>query len=130
MVDKETGFFRRQWNYFKRGKSELNFLLNIYQTLVLLWGVGFIAGGWGNLITFTMIFGIVLFALSLGIGKYSLEKLDPTLPFINPFTQDIVLYKKLMAEGLQALADDNKLFAMNCFRKADKILERWIKDDS
>jgi hypothetical protein len=127
-IEKETGPIRRYWNYFKRGKSEINFLLNIYQTIVIIWG----ASNKGNikaLMIFTVFFGILLFVASIVIGKYSLTKVDPSLPYINPFAQDVTVYRSHMAAGMDALAADNRVYAMNCFSKAEAVLKRWINDD-
>ena len=128
-MKQETGPIRRYWNYFKRGKSEINFLLNIYQTIIIIWAGGSITGNAGSLVVFSIIFGVGLFIVSLIIGKYSLTKVDTALPFINPFTQDIVLYRARMATGLYYLAQGNRSDAAEYFEQADKGLDRWINVD-
>lgn len=128
-AEKETGFFRRQWNYFKRGKGELNFLLNIYQTLVLIWGVDVITRSNNTgLISITVLFGLSIFVLSLIIGRYSLVKVDPTLVFLNPFSQDIVVFRGLLAEGLELMASGDTDGAREKFRDGIKITDRWTAE--
>ncbi len=125
---RETGRFRVRWNYFKRGKSEINFLLTIYNTILIIWAGGTITGNTGSLISFSIVFGVVLFFVSLVIGKYSLKKLDTSMPYINPFIQDVTRHRSLMAEGQKALASNDKLYAINCFIEAEEVLERWLND--
>ena len=125
---RETGPFRRYWNYFKRGKSEINFLLNIYQTIIIIWAGGTITGNTGSLIAFSICFGVFLFLVSLVIGKYSLTKVDTSMPYINPFTQDVSVYRRLMAQGQGANVAGDRETAMRCFKEAYVILERWIND--
>lgn len=128
-AEKETGFFRRQWNYFKRGKGELNFLLNIYQTLVLIWGVDVITKGVNTgLIFITIVFGLSIFVLSLLIGKYSLVKVDPTLVFLNPFSQAIVVFRGLLVEGLVLMANGDTDGATEKFRKCTEITDKWTAE--
>ena len=127
--EKETGFFRRQWNYFKRGKGELNFLLNIYQTLVLIWGVDVITRSNNTgLIFITIVFGLSIFVLSLLIGRYSLVKVDPTLVFLNPFAQDIVVFRGLLVEGLILMSSGDTDDAREKFRKCTEITDRWTAE--
>jgi hypothetical protein len=127
--EKETGVFRRQWNYFKRGKGELNFLLNVYQTLVLIWGVDVLTKDNNTgLIVITVLFGVFIFTLSLIIGKYSLVKVDPTLVFLNPFAQDIVIFRKLLASGLFWLVEGDKGLAQKRFAEAMEITEKWTAE--
>lgn len=127
MIEKDTGPLRQNWNYFKRGKSEINFLLNIYQTIIIIWAGSRIAGGFWDLLIFSGIFGIALLIISVIIGKYSLTKVDTSMPFINPFTQDIVLYRARIATGLYYLAQGNPRDAVEYFEKAEQGLDRWIK---
>ena len=127
-AEKETGFFRRQWNYFKRGKSELNFILNIYQTIIIIWGVGTITQVFNNLISFSILFAFVLFLLSLAIGKYSLTVIDTALPYINPFSQDIVIFRGLLAEGLELMASGDTDGARESFRRGIEITDKWTAE--
>ena len=128
-MESQTGPVRKYWNYFKRGKNEINFLLNIYQTIIIIWAGSQIGGGFKTLVVFSVIFGIALFIVSIIIGKYSLTKVDTALAFINPFTQDIVLYRARMALGMYYLANGNRKDAAEYFEKADQGLDRWINVD-
>jgi len=114
------------WNYFKKGKSELNFLLNVYQTIILIWGVDAITkNNTSGLLLITVGFGLFIFILSLVIGKYSLTKVDTALIFINPFNQDIVLFRGMLAKGFEYMAQGNMPTAALWFRKAQEITDRW-----
>ncbi len=127
VIEQETGPFRRYWNYFKRGKNEINFLLNIYQTIVIIWG----ATNKGNvkaLYVFTIIFGLLLAIASILIGEYAIKKLDPTLPLLNPFSQDVIRYRSLMARGHRYLADGQGGLAGRVFDDAERVLIRWLND--
>lgn len=126
MGKKETGPFRTAWNYFKRGKSEINFLLTIYNTIIIIWAGG--NGKTGILVGFSLIFGFLLFLVALIVGKYSLEKVDPTVAYLNPFTQDVSRYRSLMALGMEALAIGNREGAVLKFRDAERVLSRWLND--
>lgn len=127
--EKETGFFRRQWNYFKRGKGELNFLLNVYQTLVLIWGVDVLTKNNNTgLVVITVLFGVFIFTLSLIIGRYSLVKVDPTLVFLNPFAQDMVIFRGLLAEGLDLMASGDTEEARDRFRRGIEITNKWTAE--
>ena len=127
-MKRETGRFRENWNYFKRGKSEINFLLNIYQTILIIWAGSRIAGGFWDLIFFSIMFLVSLFFIALIVGKYSLKKVDTSLPYINPFTQDVSVYRRLMAQGQGAIVGGDRQTAMRCFKEAYEVLERWIND--
>jgi hypothetical protein len=126
-MSEEQGPIRKLYFYFKRGKSEINFLLNIYQTIIIIWAGSQMSGGFWELVTYSVFFGIFLILISLVIGKYSLERVDPVTTFINPFTQDIVLYRQFMAKGEEARADFNEFAAMEFFKAASQILDKWIK---
>lgn len=127
-MEQETGIIREHWNYFKRGKNEINFLLNVYQTIIIIWAGSQIAGGFFVLVGLTFVLGIILIIVSVGIGKYSLTKVDPALAFINPFTQDIVVYRSFMAKGLLAQNEGNLGDAIYNFMKAEGILKRWLNE--
>lgn len=127
--NKETGFFRRQWNYFKRGKSEINFLLNIYQTLVIIWAGSQISGSFLKLLIATSIFGVIILIVSLIIGKYSLTKLDTSLPYINPFAQDVVIFRHSLASGIVDIVEGKKEDGLIKLKNGVLILDRWLKDD-
>jgi hypothetical protein len=128
--EREESKIRQNWNYFKRGKSELNFLLNVYQTLVLIWGIDVLTkSGDNRLIIITVVFGVLVFISSLLIGKYSLEKVDTQLVYINPFVQDVVKWRYYMAVGMHLLSNDDKESAIESFESAILILEGWLNDD-
>lgn len=129
MKREHTGPIREMWNYFKRGKSELNFLLNVYQTIILIWGVDAMTKSDNTgLIIVTIGFGVFIFILSLIIGKYSLTTVDPALIFINPFNQDIVVFRGLLAEGLELMANGDTNGAREKFRKGAEITDRWTAE--
>lgn len=125
-MEPRTGPIRKHWNYFKRGKNEINFLLNIYQTIIIIWAGSQIGGGFKNLVMFSVIFGVILLLVSIAIGKYSLTKVDTALAFINPFTQDVTVYRSLMAEGFRAQAVGNHEEAIKCFEDARLVLRKWV----
>lgn len=122
-----TGPLREYWNYFKRGKSELNFLLNIFQTVIMVWAAGTVADIFGDIITFSIIFAVVLAAGSLMVGKYSLTRVDTSIAFINPFAQDMVVFRGQLALGLEYLAIGDTARAQTAFSEAQDITDRWTK---
>lgn len=127
-MKRETGRFRELWNYFKRGKSEINFLLNIYQTLIIIWAGTQISGNFWNMVILSGVFLVILFIASLFIGKYSLTKVDTALPYIRPFAQDVTKYRILMARGNRDLAEGFDSLAKEKFAEAERILSRWLND--
>lgn len=126
MKNEYTGPLREQWNYFKRGKSELNFLLNIFQTVIMIWAAGTVADIFGDIITFSIIFAIGLAVASLIVGKYSLTRVDTSIAYINPFAQDIVVFRRELARGLEFMAKGDNMTAQKIFYNAQDIVEKWM----
>ena len=127
-VEKETGFFREQWSYFKKGKNEINFMMNVYQTLILLFSISFL----GDLPVSTILFITILFVVGFvitanRIGRYTAKKVDTSGFYVSPFFQDQTHYRINLLWGLMHITDNEK--AQELFLDAININERWLRDD-
>lgn len=119
-----TDFLKNSWSYIKRGKTEMWFLLSLYNTFLL----------------YTMrydisvsIFIIVLFGFILSsyfTGYYLIKKVDIVNPKINPFTQDNVQSAFFLNEGLIYLAEGNNDKAKELFIKSRELRRKWINNET
>lgn len=129
-VYKETGRFRQLWIYFKKGKNEINFLMNIYQTLILIFSISFI----GDMPLRLIILGTFLFAISFMfiaviIGRYTAKKVDPSGAFISPYAQDENQYRLNLSRGFIYMINENKEQAIYHFKNCERISLKWLKDE-
>lgn len=130
MSDNETGVLRTYWMFFKKGKNELNFILNVYQTLILIFSISFIGELPLNTIALvTVAFGLFFLALAVYVGRYSAHKVDPQAIYMSPYHQDITLTWIALANGLEAMMKGDDLQASGCFREARAIQARWVRED-
>lgn len=81
-MKKETDFIRKLWDYFKNGKSEISFLISLYQ-LYLIYLIRD-----NNSLDHVVLIGIGFFIVSIVIGFFSVKKVKPTTVYTNPFSQD------------------------------------------
>lgn len=127
-MDRETGFFRTQWTYFKKGKNEINFMMNVYQTIILLFSMSFL----GNLPLITLIFLTLSFVVGFivvanRLGKYAAKKTDPAGFYVSPYFQDVTHYRIHLLKALMITTDDPE--ARDHLATAIEIKERWIRAD-
>ena len=127
MTREITGPIRKIWTKFKRGMSEINFILNISQTFVILWGSEAWRAVFSNVYVFLIIFfgGVLISAII--VGGYAIKNVDPTLSILNPFAQDMVRQRRAISQGLYFLSIDREESARQAFRKASDLTEKWIE---
>ncbi len=127
MTNPNTGPMRKAWNKFKRGMSEINFILNISQTFIILWGSEVWREAFRNVYVFLVVFfgGVVISAVI--VGGYALKNVDPTLAILNPFAQDMVRQREAISKGLYLLAEGNPKLAASWFNSASILTEKWIE---
>ena len=139
MTNPNTGPLRKVWNKFKRGMSEINFILNISQTFVILWGSEAWRAVFSNFYVFLVLFfgGVVVSAVI--VGGYALKNVDPTLSILNPFAQDMVRQRKAISLGLYHLttalnegSEDEVTSGLldmvrEGFGEAVDLTEKWIE---
>lgn len=125
--NKNTGPMRKIWNKFKRGMSEINFILNITQTLVILWASESYGQMFTNFYVFFILASMVIGFAAISVGGFAIKNVDPTLSILNPFAQDMVKQRQAISMGLYFLAEDNQGPALTMFKLASDITERWIE---
>lgn len=130
MIDqkKETGYLRVQWTYFKKGKNEINFLMNVYQTIILLLSMSFIGSlPVETLITITLLFVLLFVIMANRLGKYSVAHVEPSGFYISPYHQDLQHFRVGL---LGAMRDYNQGFTKLGDEKIERtieIMEKWIR---
>lgn len=128
---KETGLFREQWTYFKKGKNEINFMMNVYQTLILLFSMSVMGDlPLTKLLGLTAVFVVSFFVIANRIGNYTTKKVDPSGKFVSIYAQDENKFRVQLCRGLIHMSKGNSEQAINHFRNAEKISLWWIKEET
>jgi hypothetical protein len=127
MTNENTGPLRKIWNKFKRGMSEINFILNITQTLVILWAAESFGQTFTNFYVFFTVAASGIIVAAVTVGGFAIRKVDPTMSILNPFAQDMVRQRKAISEGLFYLSIDKDENAMSSFLEARRLAEKWIE---
>jgi len=125
---KKTGLLRKTWTYFKKGKTEIAFVLSIYNTVLIWWKLGDLNLFFKNINTFIMLFTPIYFVISIIMGKYITINVDTTIPFVNPFTQDSIVAGVLSSEALIDWFDGDKELAISKIKQSIAIRERWMNE--
>jgi hypothetical protein len=98
---KGADFIRKNWSYIKRGKTELWFLLSVYNTILLY------------------------------SSRYRiLNKVDIINPKILPFTQDNIQSAYFLNEGLICLSIGDHEGAEKFFIRSRLLRLKWINNES
>lgn len=125
---KETGFFREQWTFFKKGKNEINFMMNVYQTLILLFSMSFIGNlPLSTLLILTSIFVIMFIIIANRIGKYTARKVDTSGFYVSPYFQDQTRYRINLLKGILAIIPLKNIEARMGIIEAIEINKKWLK---
>lgn len=107
--------------------SEINFILNISQTFVILWASDAWRAAFRNVYIFLIVFfgGVVISAIT--VGGYAIKNVDPTLSILNPFAQDMVKQRKTVSLGLKLYAEGDLKGALDLFNEGVELTEKWIE---
>lgn len=130
MTNENTGPLRKVWNKFKRGMSEINFILNITQTLVILWTAQNYREMFTNFYVFFIGASMMIAVAAISVGGFAIKNVDPTLSIINPFAQDMIKHRRAVAIGLLKLArefEGQDRDAVFHFEEAVELTEKWIE---
>jgi hypothetical protein len=120
----EISFSKNSWSYIKRGKSEMWFLLSIYNT-ILLYSTRY------NISISMIIIAVLSFViLSYVVGYYLIKRVDIVNPKIIPFTQDNIQSAYFLNEGLICLSGGDNESARKFFIRSRSLRKRWINDES
>lgn len=117
----ETDIFRQILIYFRKGKSELWFLIGIYNT-IQLWYLS--EGKVSNLLM--IIFGSLIICILF--GYIVIKKLETSNPYVNPFTQDTITASLLFYEALKYMILEDREKALFNIEEAIKLRERWVME--
>jgi hypothetical protein len=124
----EEGFLRIQWTYFKKGKNEINFTMNVYQTIILLFGMSKLGElPLSTLIMLTLFFVVGFVFIANRLGKYSTQKLIPSEIYTSPFQQDMIHYRSILLKSLIPLCENEE--ERETLEDGLEILERWTRKD-
>jgi len=118
-MKRQTGLFRKSWIFFKKGKSEIWFLISLYNTIQLwtLRGLNIYNG--------------VLFLIALAISAFFLgivltKKVDTTNPYVNPYTQDNIKASILFYQAMREWFKGNTDKAFELIDKSLEIRYKWL----
>ena len=126
-MSENTGPMRKVWNKFKRGMSEINFILNITQTLVILWTAKSFGQVFTNFYVFFIIATMGIAISAITVGGFAIKNVDPTLSILNPFAQDMVRQRKTVSLGLYHLSEGEPERAAKILMAGVKLTEKWIE---
>lgn len=118
-MSKQTGLFRKLWIYFKKGKTEIWFLIGIWNT-IQLWGLR------GQDQRFIVILFGVFSIGSLFVGYILIKKVETTQTYVSPATQDAIKSSVNINEGFIQLCLGNNDIAIRYFKEARRLREKWL----
>jgi hypothetical protein len=107
--------------------SEINFILNISQTFVILWGSDAWRSVFSNVYVFLFVFFGGVVASAVIVGGYAIKNVDPTLSMLNPFAQDMVKQRKTISRGLYLMTQGDFELAAQVFKIGEDLTEKWIE---
>ena len=128
-MKRETGLFRKAWIFFKKGKSEIWFVISLYNT-IQLWTIQGINPYRGCCVL--VLLGVSAFFLGIFLTK----KVETTNPYVNPYTQDNIKASILFYEAFKIYienelefdldeAESNLNIALEKVNEALKIRYKW-----
>ncbi len=107
--------------------SEINFILNITQTLVILWASKSVGTMFGSFYVFFILASMGIAVAAVTVGGFAIKNVDPTLSILNPFAQDMVRQRRAISIGLRDLSENNLGSAATQFFEAMELTEKWIE---
>jgi uncharacterized protein HemY len=121
---KGADFIRKNWSYIKRGKTELWFLLSVYNTILLY------SSRYRISLSLIIMFITLIMVVFYIAGYYLINKVDIINPKILPFTQDNIQSAYFLNEGLICLSIGDHEGAEKFFIRSRLLRLKWINNES